>query len=1322
MTPKVKPKNPENNGEPEETDDVETPTKKEKSTPTKKKLERKSKNLQKKKKKYAKKRKEEEVRIFFPPPRINPPLKTPFRLHNTTCQHHGWAWNNLNLPKYATNQVGWRASYRKMRSIYLIDSRRAEFLTAFNLYSHKRIRKAIVAPNRNGVQKLDRMPRSWNPETENSKFFDETDEEVIPPVKPVKTEEEPAEEAPPNRRKFFQNRIKTVKRMAFLTMFRKKRSKNPRYRRYLRRTRTKHQRMIEFRRPRNGKWLRIRNKERVTIIPRIRILRKNLVHKRECRVDPENLLRWLKRQELDEEKKILKEKEKILREQAEDAEWERYESTRSWDSEVVSNRIVLEVDQLFRHKNEDWIVIEKKGSPIQGYQYMLVPVSEYNGEIKMRYDRQYVDHRFRKMRNENGRRVEFVTSLPIYKPKPPKIHYPTFAGQYEEQERELERRRLEEEERDNRDAQYEMKDRTNFKVLMKRQSLIKRYRQAIQKEVWRRRRRHLKELSDPMSDSDSEDSDYEDDDVDMNPELDSSFYDCEPSTSTAPPPRRIPKPIKSILKPYDTPLLNDVKMEEEDEEVAETKKIKEEVLEASVKIEMNGFPEEIPLKKNGRRRISKKNDVLSDHEDVPVIKKEVIFQHDDVAEPKDNKNKNKKNGKNNKVKKFEINGINHEEDVKEFKTEIDDIKIDVNILTNETQQISLNYSPVAFKPVNESHNNSPRKVSSSDKPVNHVRFELTKSQQLAALYKPMTWQIKELIRTVGVGRGYKMRTKRSRYNEKVRLYNIFGGKNRQTKAAPKRLDVFEKGIDIREEPIPFVEEFILDDHALVAFASYDDLKRFEQAKTLRQEEMIQKFWRTQCLKNIAQFESGFDERKIMQEEIESLENEMKVQKSTENQELDQENKEAFETAGRQVEAIIEKTGDCPFDTLEEYFAISADFQKQEDIRIEEDQIDIETEHWDQELEELISLIKKEFSLVDLMMRYLSNRHLLTMQLVVSGMNQSPIDREDLLLKVRRLLQELESKRMESLERAKRRYDKTEEHLQRFRIHRIRAIKRAKKLVKSLRKSKKNGRKCNGTTATTETIDGDEEQPKKGKRKWRIVLKPFEEKIGNMKKKKKKRKRKRRKKKIRRARRSHLKQGDMPVSRDLRWGFKSFIFRNGMARRMPSITMNTIRRAVAWGAKIEDLYGETEFEKLLRSYLEQQEKSMAQDVTIEQKMELIMKLKVLTLDEARKRATEKQRKMIDNAVEMMIKSRMQQINTDHRAWLDSAECKLYRVTSITIIMAAHNDPRWIILANTWIFCLWRLILPFIFNQNIEDGSGIILDLCQNMDVITALFNV
>lgn len=71
---------------------------------TAKKLPKTQKKLQKSKK-TAKKRRDEEFRIFFPPPRVNPPIKTPFRLHNTNCEHRDWisGWFFEFLPKKSSN-------------------------------------------------------------------------------------------------------------------------------------------------------------------------------------------------------------------------------------------------------------------------------------------------------------------------------------------------------------------------------------------------------------------------------------------------------------------------------------------------------------------------------------------------------------------------------------------------------------------------------------------------------------------------------------------------------------------------------------------------------------------------------------------------------------------------------------------------------------------------------------------------------------------------------------------------------------------------------------------------------------------------------------------------------------------------------------------------------------------------------------------------------------------------------------------------------------------------------------------------------------------
>lgn len=61
--------------------------------------------------------------------------------------------------------------------------------------------------------------------------------------------------------------------------------------------------------------------------------------------------------------------------------------------------------------------------------------------------------------------------------------------------------------------------------------------------------------------------------------------------------------------------------------------------------------------------------------------------------------------------------------------------------------------------------------------------------------------------------------------------------------------------------------------------------------------------------------------------------------------------------------FLKKKTDFPaFETLEEYFSISADFEKNEELRAEEEQLEIETEHWERELEEMIDVIKREFSI------------------------------------------------------------------------------------------------------------------------------------------------------------------------------------------------------------------------------------------------------------------------------------------------------------------------------------------------------------------------
>lgn len=86
---------------------------------------------------------------------------------------------------------------------------------------------------------------------------------------------------------------------------------------------------------------------------------------------------------------------------------------------------------------------------------------------------------------------------------------------------------------------------------------------------------------------------------------------------------------------------------------------------------------------------------------------------------------------------------------------------------------------------------------------------------------------------------------------------------------------------------------------------------------------------------------------------------------------------------------------------------------------------------------------------------LKNRHLLTMRLVVSGTNQSSIDRENLLRKTKKLLEELKNLRIAAQNRLKIDFDRNERMLYRLRNAKQKAAKRARKLVKNWKKSAQN---------------------------------------------------------------------------------------------------------------------------------------------------------------------------------------------------------------------------------------------------------------------------
>ena len=80
--------------------------------------------------------------------------------------------------------------------------------------------------------------------------------------------------------------------------------------------------------------------------------------------------------------------------------------------------------------------------------------------------------------------------------------------------------------------------------------------------------------------------------------------------------------------------------------------------------------------------------------------------------------------------------------------------------------------------------------------------------------------------------------------------------------------------------------------------------------SLRTEEMIDEFWRVQCVKNIEKAEDEKRRKDELKSQIEKLDVEMRIQNDNLTERIDRENAESFETAGRHVEKIINDTGDC----------------------------------------------------------------------------------------------------------------------------------------------------------------------------------------------------------------------------------------------------------------------------------------------------------------------------------------------------------------------------------------------------------------------------
>ena len=155
------------------------------------------------------------------------------------------------------------------------------------------------------------------------------------------------------------------------------------------------------------------------------------------------------------------------------------------------------------------------------------------------------------------------------------------------------------------------------------------------------------------------------------------------------------------------------------------------------------------------------------------------------------------------------------------------------------------------------------------------------------------------------------------------------------------------------------------------------------------------------------------------------------------------------------------------------------------------------------------------------MRILRNRHLLTMRLVVSGINQSPIDRQLLLKKIRKLLIELKKKRESIIEMEKLKNERREKRRESLKNLEKRVLRKAQKLVMKrknnlLKMTTKNGLKT-----------------KKKRRKWTIHV---EIQVTSMKETKKMMKKRRKRRKL------------LRDPRDLRWSFKQFGWYNGVGRR------------------------------------------------------------------------------------------------------------------------------------------------------------------------------
>uniref|UniRef100_A0A8R1I690 Uncharacterized protein n=1 Tax=Caenorhabditis japonica TaxID=281687 RepID=A0A8R1I690_CAEJA len=402
----------------------------------------------------------------------------------------------------------------------------------------------------------------------------------------------------------------------------------------------------------------------------------------------------------------------------------------------------------------------------------------------------------------------------------------------------------------------------------------------------------------------------------------------------------------------------------------------------------------------------------------------------------------------------------------------------------------------------------------------------------------------------------------------------------------------------------------------------------------RFENLIEVFWRIQVRKVLSRDENSEEESVSIKRLVDSVERETRRYKLIDNVNDCVDNREKFEAAGKKIENIITSTGSCPFETLDEYFSLTEDFQMYENQRFEEEEAEIETDRWEEELNELVAIVKKEFPVEELMMRMLKNRHLLTMRLVVSGINQSSINQEIAASQARRLLQELQKRRRATLEKTKKKRERQMEFMRRVQSSRKRMIARS---ARALRRYKFHGHK-NGVVVENECNE----------KKWELEM-SFQ-------------------KKKRRVPHKQEKCMEMQ-SGDMRWNFRRFVYKSRIldqkklyrARRMDvkkfgkSKYLRSSEKSRLWGLKMEDGLKETEFERLVRDFADTEE----YDVTIDRKIEIISKIKNITLNDVKMKAKELQKRYIDKAVGLLVQTRLKDATDEHQTWLNSEHCKVNR---------------------------------------------------------------